>query len=223
MSALPCKRICYRFGIGILFHLILLVTAMAKDHGANIFTLLNISVLLTDATKTMICYHCDRVDGRLVSKDYDSGEASEGRDGVMYCFCECVTTLTLIVVFSLPSHISWTAKDKRIARPNHIEWESTSGLKNMGSVSFLSQQSCNNSSSTSNEIIATKMTICFTFVAPRVVSSLFRRSGKLRKYTEEVLLGNMLSDFRDCLSKELSETRRDDSLSLQRPHNQNPK
>ena len=125
------------------------------------------------------------------------------------------------VLIPLP-YISWTAKDKRIARPNHIEWESTSGLKNMGSVSFLSQQSCNSSSS-SNEIIETKMTICFTFVAPRVVSSLFRRSGKLRKYTEEVLLGNMLSDFRDCLSKELAETRRDDSLSLQRPHNQNPK
>jgi hypothetical protein len=93
----------------------------------------------------------------------------------------------------------------------------------MGSVSFLSQQSCNSSSSCSNEIIATKMTICFTFVAPRVVSSLFRRSGKLRKYTEEVLLGNMLSDFRDCLSKELAETRRDDLISPQRPHNHNPK
>ncbi len=128
--------------------------------------------------------------------------------------------LTLLVVLSSSS---WTAHDTRIDRPNHIEWESTSGLKNMGSVSFLSQQGCNNSSSSSNDIIATKMTICFTFVAPRVVSRLFRRSGKLRKYTEEVLLGNMLSDFRDCLSKELEETRRDDSLSPQRPHNHNPK
>jgi hypothetical protein len=68
VSALLCKRICYlshyRFGIGILFHLILLVIAVTKDHGVNIFILLNISALLTDATKTMICYHCDRVDGR---------------------------------------------------------------------------------------------------------------------------------------------------------------
>ncbi len=88
----------------------------------------------------------------------------------------------------------------------------------MGSVTFFSQ-----SSSSSNEI-ATKMTISFTFVAPRVVSSLFRRSGKLRKYTEEVLLGSMLSDFRDCLSKELEEEKYDSkSISPQRPHNQNRK
>ena len=113
---------------------------------------------------------------------------------------------------------SWTANDTRIVRPNHIEWESTSGLKNMGSVTFFSQ-----SSSSSNEI-ATKMTICFSFVAPRVVSSLFRRSGKLRKYTEEVLLGNMLSDFRDCLLKELEEEKNDSiSTSPRRPHNQNLK
>lgn len=68
------------------FHLILLASAVAKDHGANIFILLNISALLTDVTKTMICYRCDRVDGLLVSKVYDSGEAREGRDGV-----SCIT------------------------------------------------------------------------------------------------------------------------------------
>lgn len=85
----------------------------------------------------------------------------------------------------------------------------------MGSVTFRSY------ASSSTEIITTKMTICFTFVAPRVVSSLFRRSGKLREYTEEILLGNMLADFRDCLSKELEET---NSIipSPRRPHNQNP-
>jgi hypothetical protein len=83
----------------------------------------------------------------------------------------------------------------------------------MGSVTF-------RSSTSSTEIITTKMTICFTFVAPRVVSSLFRRSGKLREYTEEVLLGNMLSDFRDCLSKDLEE--RNSIPSLRRSHNQNP-
>ncbi len=48
----------------------------------------------------------------------------------------------------------------------------------------------------------TLMTLCFKFVAPRAVSSLFRRSGKLRKYTEDVLLGNMLMDFRDVVLAE---------------------
>ena len=109
MSALSCKRICY-ISLSIwhwdFVHLILLVIAVSKDHGANIFILLNISALLTDVTTTMRRCHCDRVDGRLVSKVYDSGEASEGKDGVMYCFCECVTTLTLIVVFSFPYHVS---------------------------------------------------------------------------------------------------------------------
>lgn len=114
---------------------------------------------------------------------------------------------------------SWISNDTRILRPNYIEWESISGLKNMGSVTFCSQST----TSSSNEI-ATEMTICFTFVAPRVVSSLFRRSSTLRKYTEEVLLGNMLSDFRDCLVKEQLEEQRNDSIiSPQQPHNQNPK
>lgn len=87
----------------------------------------------------------------------------------------------------------------------------------MGSVTFCSQ------STGSSNGIATEMTICFTFLAPRVISSLFRRSSKLRKYTEEVLLGNMISEFRDCLSKELQEERNDSFISPQRPHNHNPK
>ena len=92
---------------------------------------------------------------------------------------------------------SWTASDTSIIRPNRIEWQSTSGLRNMGSVDFTPQSS---SSST-----ATEMTICFKFITPRVVSSLFRRSVKIRQYTEDVLLGNMLSDFRDAIVDEMEE------------------
>ena len=96
---------------------------------------------------------------------------------------------------------SWTANDTRIVRPNIIEWESTSGLKNMGSVEFTPQ----GERSTSTSTIATEMKICFTFVTPRVVSSLFRRSGMIRQYTEDVLLGNMLTDFRDVILAEMDE------------------
>ena len=94
---------------------------------------------------------------------------------------------------------SWTARDTSIIRPHRIEWQSTSGLSNMGSVEFTQQSSSLSSSS------ATEMTICFKFITPRVVSSLFRRSVKIRQYTEDVLLGNMLSDFRDAIVDEMEE------------------
>lgn len=70
----------------------------------------------------------------------------------------------------------------------------------MGSVEFIPLQE--SSSSTKPTATMTEMILCFTFVTPRVVSSLFRRSGKIRQYTEEVLLGNMLSDFRDVVMEE---------------------
>ena len=90
---------------------------------------------------------------------------------------------------------SWTASDTSIIRPHRIEWQSTSGLSNMGSVDFTPHSSSSSSSTT------TEMTICFKFITPRVVSSLFRRSVKIRQYTEDVLLGNMLSDFRDVVAE----------------------
>mmetsp|Transcript_14682 Transcript_14682/g.35382 ORF Transcript_14682/g.35382 Transcript_14682/m.35382 type:complete len:299 (+) Transcript_14682:165-1061(+) len=98
---------------------------------------------------------------------------------------------------------SWTARDTRIVRPNRIEWESISGLRNMGSVEFVSQNNNNSPSSLSSPPAATaQMTMHFTFAAPRVVSSLFRRSGKIRKYTEDVIMMGMLTDFRDIVMEE---------------------
>ena len=116
--------------------------------------------------------------------------------------------LSLIIThqqFTLsPRTISWTSKDTQIVRPNRIEWESTSGLKNMGSVEFVSLQkktiSSSSSTTTTNE--KTQMIMCFTFMAPRVVSSLFRRSNKIRKYTEDIIMMGMLADFRDVVMDE---------------------
>jgi hypothetical protein len=62
-------------------------------------------------------------------------------------------------------------------------------MKNRGCVEFTTQETNNN----------THMKLSFTFVAPRVVSSLFRRSNLLRSYTEDVLLMGMLTDFRDVV------------------------
>lgn len=98
---------------------------------------------------------------------------------------------------------SWTAKDIRIIRPNRMEWESTSGVKNMGSVEFIPQQQTPSLSGEEAAATAvTQMIMKFTFVAPRVVSSLFRRSGKIRKFTEDVIMMGMLTDFRDVVMKE---------------------
>lgn len=93
---------------------------------------------------------------------------------------------------------SWLANDTCIQRPNgselgFISWESTSGLKNYGSVLFEPIEEDNS---------RTRMDLKFQFKAPRVVSGLFRRSGRLRRYTEEVLLMQMLEDFRDVVAEE---------------------
>mmetsp|Transcript_34014 Transcript_34014/g.62555 ORF Transcript_34014/g.62555 Transcript_34014/m.62555 type:complete len:331 (-) Transcript_34014:60-1052(-) len=106
---------------------------------------------------------------------------------------------------------SWTATDTNIVRPKRIEWESTSGLKNMGIVEFVPQTSpstataaaaTTTTTTTTTSTKTTLMKLDFRFVTPRVVSSLFRRSGKIRKYTEDVLLTNMLTDFRDVVLEE---------------------
>ena len=85
---------------------------------------------------------------------------------------------------------SWKARDTKIIRPHRIEWESTSGLKNIGSVVFTPD---NNNS--------THMKLCFIFVLPRVVSSLYRKLN-IRKYTEDVMLADMLQQFRDVVIRE---------------------
>ena len=89
---------------------------------------------------------------------------------------------------------SWTASDTRIIRNKRIEWASTSGLKNIGSVVFTP-------SSSSQSESTTHMTLCFIFVLPRLVSSLYRRLN-IRKYTEEVMLADMLEQFRDVVIEE---------------------
>ena len=86
---------------------------------------------------------------------------------------------------------SWTASDTRIILNKRIEWASNSGLKNVGSVVFTPSSSDS----------TTHMELCFTFVLPRVVSSLYRRLN-IRKYTEDVLLADMLRRFRDVVMEE---------------------
>ncbi|EJK55981.1 hypothetical protein THAOC_24212 [Thalassiosira oceanica] len=74
---------------------------------------------------------------------------------------------------------SWLANDTCIQRPNgsepgFISWESTSGLKNYGSVLFEPIEEDNG---------RTRMDLKFQFKAPRVVSGLFRREPLLNLNT----------------------------------------
>jgi hypothetical protein len=66
-------------------------------------------------------------------------------------------------------------------------------MRNLGCVEFSTQETDNEADNN------TYMKLSFTFVAPRLVSSLFRRSNMLRSYTEDVLLMGMLTDFRDAV------------------------
>ena len=90
---------------------------------------------------------------------------------------------------------SWKARDTKMIRPHRIEWESTSGLKNIGSVVFTPSTKSPDSNN------STQMKLCFIFVLPRVVSSLYRKLN-IRKYTEDVMLADMLQQFRDVVMRE---------------------
>merc|ERR1712071_605990 len=65
---------------------------------------------------------------------------------------------------------SWKAISTIIERPSKIEWESISGLKNRGSVSFIETEN------------GTEMTLAMKFVAPRIVSGMLRKSSRITSF-----------------------------------------
>lgn len=109
---------------------------------------------------------------------------------------------------------SWTAICTKLDRPGgRIEWESTSGLKNFGKVIF--EQLVVDHAATNNSAAGTatgtrggeshaKITFCMTFVAPRVVASLFRRSNALANYVQDRMISDTLHNFRDIIAAERS-------------------
>ena len=87
---------------------------------------------------------------------------------------------------------SWNAQSTTIDRPTKIEWISTSGLKNQGQVLFEENKDDD----------TTKMTLSMKFVAPRIVSSLFRRSSRISKFVEEKMLATTLQQFSEVVQEE---------------------
>ena len=85
---------------------------------------------------------------------------------------------------------SWNAICTTLERPGCIEWESTSGMKNFGKVIFEEQED------------QTNVTLTMTFVAPRVVASLFKRSNSLANFVQNRMIFTTLKNFRDIVTKE---------------------
>jgi uncharacterized membrane protein len=81
---------------------------------------------------------------------------------------------------------SWTAVAVRNERPRLIQWKSITGLENFGTVRFYPRDEH-----------STLMTMKMTFVAPRAVSVVFKKSTRLAQYVENKVITKSLHNFRD--------------------------
>jgi uncharacterized membrane protein len=91
---------------------------------------------------------------------------------------------------------SWNSICTTLERPGCIEWESTSGMKNFGRIVFEELP----------ENDETHVTLTMTFVAPRVVAALFRRSNALGNFVQNRMIFSTLQNFRDQVLEELTAT-----------------
>jgi uncharacterized membrane protein len=88
---------------------------------------------------------------------------------------------------------SWKAICTTLDRPDCLEWESTTGLKNYGRVVFEPTREDE-----------TNVTLTMTFVAPRVICSIFRRSSAVANFVQDRMLHATLTNFRDIVAREVS-------------------
>lgn len=93
---------------------------------------------------------------------------------------------------------SWKSKVRKFERPNMIQWESTSGLKNMGQIIFTEH----GSNKSDGQDLNTDMLLEMKFVAPRVVASLMKRSDKISNFMENKMLNPTLANFRNVVMEE---------------------
>lgn len=102
---------------------------------------------------------------------------------------------------------SWKSKVTTLNRPHRIDWESTSGLKNMGSVQFEDIiRGLDDEEEDRDEngyLIKTRMTLSMKFIAPRIVASALRRSDKISYLMEDKMLQPTLDKFSQVVAEEL--------------------
>mmetsp|Transcript_904 Transcript_904/g.1782 ORF Transcript_904/g.1782 Transcript_904/m.1782 type:complete len:238 (+) Transcript_904:118-831(+) len=86
---------------------------------------------------------------------------------------------------------SWSAMSLKNERPHVIQWKSTSGLANFGTVVFESMDE-----------EKTTMSLTMTLAAPRAVAALFRKSKRLPEFIKEKMIATSLDSFRDVVLQE---------------------
>jgi uncharacterized membrane protein len=89
---------------------------------------------------------------------------------------------------------SWKSKVTKIERPNVIQWESTSGLRNMGRIVFTETFNGGDKAD-----VNTDMCLEMKFIAPRIVASLLKRSDAISSFMEDQMLTPTLVNFRDII------------------------
>ena len=98
---------------------------------------------------------------------------------------------------------SWKSRVTNIMRPSLIEWESTSGLRNMGKIEFTEQEVTEQVHSEENggetKGAATKMVLTMKFIAPRIVASVMKRSETISTFMEDKMLMPTLINFRNIV------------------------
>jgi uncharacterized membrane protein len=104
------------------------------------------------------------------------------------------TTLSTLWTLKMSGfQFSWTAIETKNERPTTIQWESTSGLKNFGTVRFEPM------GDPSSPTTTTLMTMNLSFVTPKVIAALFRRSKKIQSIVEEKMIRTSMASFRDVV------------------------
>eukprot|EP00980_Cylindrotheca_fusiformis_P002232 scaffold517_cov119-Cylindrotheca_fusiformis.AAC.15 len=98
------------------------------------------------------------------------------------------TTVSKWTLKFLGFKYSWTATSLKNERPHTIQWKSTSGLANFGTVEFeeIDQE-------------RTIMTLTMTLAAPRAVAVLFNKSKRLSEFVERKMISTSLDSFREVV------------------------
>ena len=101
---------------------------------------------------------------------------------------------------------SWKSRVTTMERPHRIDWESTSGLQNMGSVRFediIRSSDEEDERDANGRVLKTRMTLSMKFIAPRIVASVLRRSDKISSLMEDKMLQPTLEKFSQVVSNDL--------------------
>jgi uncharacterized membrane protein len=110
----------------------------------------------------------------------------------------------------------WNAVHTRLERPRAIEWESTSGLRNFGSVRFTDlgggrtaedeeeeeeeeEEATDEDDGRDGGKGRTRMVLTMRFAFPRFAAGIFRRSSRVQRYVEGTMLRATLENFRDVV------------------------